>query len=304
MGARPLSGSLWGFDSWSALGGWIWWALGGGCCPILQHRSRFPGRGNKQLSIGAICFLLEWNTRLLSDSKRFQKVNSAPRTKAFDWCQCLKVIASKHVLKSRSRWCDWFTWALFPNANNGRLLLPNIRYNHAVRQFVSKTCRSQVSLCCHSGDSVVNRSDPVATVDGCAYERDYIERLGLCHVQWSTWRFNRVWYVLMFHRCLLLGIAGGSEKGDKPIRPSLLQPQALGKKCSPSRVAVRFFGLLFTYRIKPPCNLWFRSLLYNTGRIPYNIVIQLYIITYNIVTYNSIINLSFKYFEGAYADPP
>ena len=131
MGARPLSGSLWGFDSWSALGGWIWWALGGGCCPILQHRSRFPGRGNKQLSIGAICFLLEWNTRLLSDSKRFQKVNSAPRTKAFDWCQCLKVIASKHVLKSRSRWCDWFTWALFPNANNGRLLLPNIRYNHA-----------------------------------------------------------------------------------------------------------------------------------------------------------------------------
>ena len=173
-----------------------------------------------------------------------------------------------------------------------------------VRQFVSKTCRSQVSLCCHSGDSVVNRSDPVATVDGCAYERDYIERLGLCHVQWSTWRFNRVWYVLMFHRCLLLGIAGGSEKGDKPIRPSLLQPQALGKKCSPSRVAVCFFGLLFTYRIKPPCNLWFRSLLYNTGRIPYNIVIQLHIITYNIVTYNSIINLSFKYFEGAYADPP
>ena len=84
----------------------------------------------------------------------------------------------------------------------------------------------------------------------------------------------------MFHRCLLLGIAGGSEKGDKPIRPSLLQPQALGKKCSPSRVAVRFFGLLFTYGIKPPCNLWFRSLLYNTGRIPYNIVIQLYIITY------------------------
>ena len=42
-----------------------------------------------------------------------------------------------------------------------RLLLPHLSHHH-----VGGSCRS----------IAVGRSDPVATVDGCAYERDYIER--------------------------------------------------------------------------------------------------------------------------------
>ena len=138
-----------------------------------------------------------------------------------------------------------------------RLLLSNFRYHHA----------SGSDVCCGASGKLLQlcdlRSDPVATVDGCAYERDYIERSAVdiptkiesrqdSQKQRSenTWRhfetqtqspngkhvikqkhgrklaeFIRNKYSTFLSH-VVSSSRGGLEKGDKSIRSSPLQPQA------------------------------------------------------------------------------